>query len=291
MRSPNYPAYGLAETIEMAKAIWSKEERTIVSPEVAVKALGYQSLNGTARTKLASLRKFGLLEEVKNGGVRISDLAMKLIHHEADSVEYRDGIKEAALKPALYQEVYASHAKASDDAIRAFLKVKKAFSESGARQFVEAFRETLKLANLNGEAYTPGVNGRKPGKTPAVGDTVQWESQGVLQFSAPRRVRALTDDGEWAFVDGSDTGLPVKELTVTATPPPSDPKGTQKTSVKPPTLPEYQGSRQDVFSLSEGQVTLNWPATLSQESYEDLTAWLDIVKRKIGRSIKVEQSA
>src|SRR5207249_3344448 len=112
------------------------------------------------------------------------------------------------------------HARASDDAIRSFLKINKAFSESGAGQFVEAFRETLKLANLNGEAYTSGVNGKKPEKTPCVGDTVQWESQGVTQFLSPRRIRAITDDGEWAFVDGSETGLPVKELTVLATPPP-----------------------------------------------------------------------
>jgi hypothetical protein len=44
-------------------------------------------------------------------------------------------------------------------------------------------------------------------------------------------------------------------------------------------------TRQDVFSLTEGPVTIQWPATLSPESYEDLGDWLDIVKRKIGRSV------
>src|ERR1700694_4032837 len=98
MRSPNYPAYGLNETIQMARAIWNKEERTTVSAEIAVRALGYQSLSGIARTKLASLRKFGLLEQVKNGGVRISDLGMKLLHHPKDSPEYQAASQEAALK-------------------------------------------------------------------------------------------------------------------------------------------------------------------------------------------------
>jgi hypothetical protein len=115
------------------------------------------------------------------------------------------------------------------------LKVKKAFSESGARQFVEAFRATLKLANLNGEPYTPGVNGNKPGKTPVVGDFVQWELNSVLQFPIPRRLRALAEDGEWAFVEGSRTGLPIKELTVVA----GTPSESQKTKppIIPPTLP------------------------------------------------------
>jgi hypothetical protein len=43
--------------------------------------------------------------------------------------------------------------------------------------------------------------------------------------------------------------------------------------------------RQDVFSLVEGPVTIQWPAVLSAASFEDLSAWLDILKRKIGRSI------
>jgi len=286
MRSPNYPANGLEETLQMAKTIWTKEERTTVSPEVAMKALGYQGLNGAARTKLSSLRKFGLLDEDKNGGVRISDLAMRLIHHSADTPEYRAAIQEAALRPELFKELYGSHAKASDDAIRSFLLVNKAFSENGARQCIEAFRETVKLANLNGEAYTSTSNGSKPSKTPAVGDLVQWESQGVLQFATPRRIRALSDDSKWAFVEGSETGLPIQELTIV----PAAEQQKSQPQVKPPTLPEPKGSRQDIFSLSEGPVTLSWPAELSKESYEDLTAWLDIVKRKIGRSIQSEAS-
>jgi len=290
MRSPNYPAYGLAESIQMAKSIWNKEERTVISPDVAVKALGCQTMSGGARAKLSSIRKFGLLDEIKGGGVKISDLAMKLIHHSADSIEYREAIQEAALKPELYKELYGSHAKASDDAIRSFLKVKKAFSESGAGQFVEAFRGTLKLANLEVEAYTSSVNGSKPIKTPVIGDVVQWESNGALQFPAPRRIRALSDDGEWAFVDGSDTGLPIKELNIVTPTVPENLKRPQSASVKPPILPESQAVRQDVFSLSEGQVVLSWPATLSKDSFDDLSAWLDIVKRKIGRSI-VEQTA
>jgi hypothetical protein len=42
---------------------------------------------------------------------------------------------------------------------------------------------------------------------------------------------------------------------------------------------------QDVFSLTEGPVTIQWPASLSAESYEDFSGWLDLLKRKIGRSV------
>ena len=56
-----------------------------------------------------------------------------------------------------------------------------------------------------------------------VGDYVQWTSGGVDQFVQPRAVKQLninTVDGEeYARVEGSRTGIPVKELTVVGRPP------------------------------------------------------------------------
>ena len=44
--------------------------------------------------------------------------------------------------------------------------------------------------------------------------------------------------------------------------------------------------RQDLFSLPEGAVTVSWPATISQESFQDVADWLPILERKIKRSVK-----
>lgn len=43
--------------------------------------------------------------------------------------------------------------------------------------------------------------------------------------------------------------------------------------------------RQDVFSIEEGAVTIEWPAQLSVDSLKDIEDWLTIVKRKIARSV------
>jgi hypothetical protein len=55
-------------------------------------------------------------------------------------------------------------------------------------------------------------------KTVNIGDLVQWASDGVDKFDTPRRVRAtqMHDQQEWAFVEGSMTGMPVSELAVVA---------------------------------------------------------------------------
>ena len=45
-----------------------------------------------------------------------------------------------------------------------------------------------------------------------VGDEVQWTNQGVDQFDKPRKITGVSDDGKYAFVEGSNTGIPIEEL-------------------------------------------------------------------------------
>src|SRR5260370_16549076 len=53
-------------------------------------------------------------------------------------------------------------------------------------------------------------------KSAGTGDLVQWTSDGVDQFETPRRVQSVhrRDGKEWAFVEGTSTGVLLCELTV-----------------------------------------------------------------------------
>lgn len=46
------------------------------------------------------------------------------------------------------------------------------------------------------------------------------------------------------------------------------------------------GLRRDVFALDEGEVTVTMPKSLSRASFEDFSAWIDLVKRKVERSVQ-----
>jgi len=48
------------------------------------------------------------------------------------------------------------------------------------------------------------------------------------------------------------------------------------------------GVKQDIFTLEEGQVVLQWPAKLSQDSYEDFEGWINLILRRAKRSIVQE---
>lgn len=66
---------------------------------------------------------------------------------------------------------------------------------------------------------------------PKVGDYVQWEPKGIMQFGEPKQIVKISDDGAFAFVDESVTGLPVGELTLQDKPVPA--KDSAKTKSRP----------------------------------------------------------
>src|SRR5712692_8850327 len=102
-RSPNYPSCGLDDAIAMAKNLWNKEKRTPVPAEVAAKAIGYKSLSGPARTALAAMKKFGLLDDGKQG-ISLSQLAVRILH-PASEEGLLQALREAALKPELFKRL------------------------------------------------------------------------------------------------------------------------------------------------------------------------------------------
>lgn len=152
-RSPNYPSMKLSEALALAQKLWDKEQRTTVPPEVAVRAWNYNGLSGASRVALAGLRQYGLLDNA-SGGVRLSDLAIGILHSPKDSPERAAAIRKAALTPPLFQKMAKSHPNGSDDAIRSHLIIDRKFTEDGARRFIPPFREALKLANADPGGYT-----------------------------------------------------------------------------------------------------------------------------------------
>lgn len=147
MRSPNYPAISLSEALTLAKKLWDKDKKTIVEPLNAAKTFGYSIMSGPARTKISALRKYGLVLDVE-GGIQISPLAMRILHQHSATEDYQKAVREAALNPELFKEIYDTHNEASDDTLSSYLVVKRGFTEDGARLVVKAFRETISLAKL-----------------------------------------------------------------------------------------------------------------------------------------------
>ena len=47
---------------------------------------------------------------------------------------------------------------------------------------------------------------------------------------------------------------------------------------------------QDTLTLPQGKVVLQWPATISQEDYQDVEAWLHLMGRRVKRAVAIDQA-
>src|SRR5260221_5821337 len=114
-RSPNYPGFPLEDAIKNVQALFKVASRTAVAPIVAVKAWGYTGLNGVSRVRLAALRYYGLIEIEKSGNIKLSRRGLTVSMRSPDSPEYGAAIKEAALAPIIFQELYESQRGVADE--------------------------------------------------------------------------------------------------------------------------------------------------------------------------------
>lgn len=152
-RSPNYPAISLRDAVEAVRSIHDKEKKTVVSGEVIAKSLGYISLSGNARTKIAALKKYGLLDGDERKGMRVSDLAVRILYPNG-ATDQMASLREAALRPELFKALYQDFRDGSDAAILHHLINRLDFSPAGAKQVVAAFRDTYSFAGLNMKEYS-----------------------------------------------------------------------------------------------------------------------------------------
>lgn len=297
-RSPAYPTVGLREAVSRAARFYKADGKAGAPPELAVKHMGFASAHGQAFSVLSALKKFGLVTE-SNGRIVPTQRTIEVVNLKEDDPRRLRALREAAVEPTIYQELIEQHRETgwpSDDVLESELITYRNFNPNSVAGFVKDLRDTLDYAGLSGkDALEPNDDAGEGSEwvRPKVGDYVQWESQGTLQFPAAKRIQALSDDGLYAFVEGSSTGLPVRDLLIEqrpeSAPMPPTPQRLAPESASagvlrnPPQL--FPNLRQDVFSLSEGAVTIQWPTPLSPESIEDLQSWLEILKRKIARSV------
>jgi hypothetical protein len=293
-RSPNYPGISLKAAVEKI-TVWYKADGLVTSPtEAAMK-----HMKGDYGRVTSALKSFGLVVE-DNDRIKLSQRGIDIVARTPDDSKRKQALKDAALSPTIYRDLVKEYPGGlpSDTTLQSELIAGRRFNPKSVNDFIVDFKATLEFAGISPstvvESSQQDENQDEEVKI-QVGDYVQWESNGILQLPVPKRVTGLSEDGNFAFVEGSGTGLPIKELTIeqppAAPPPPGgnltpEQQRAQFTNVLKSFSPPASGVRQDLFSLTEGTVSIQWPASLSPESFEDVSAWLDILKRKIGRSVK-----
>jgi len=259
VRSPKFPFIDLKTALEKADTFYQSEKRNSASVPVAMKVWGYNDKSSGGLQTISALKEFGLMEDSGSGDgrrVKLTDRALRinLDKREGDAQDRSKLIKESALLPKIHSNLWQQYQGElpSDSNLRHSLMFdyETPFNENTVDDFITQFRSTLSFAKLTAS------------------DSISSDAKDTVQNES-----AVEKDTEMQEVQQHQ---PLAKQQ----PPPLG---------KLPLPPPAQGAFQDVFSLSEGPVTIQWPASLSPESYEDLAAWLDILKRKIGRSVQPKE--
>ncbi len=314
-RSPAHPSVGLEAAIERTDTLYKKEGEHFI-PMDAVAAVWKLSTKASGFLQLlSSLKQYGLLEEKgakENRQFKLTSSALDITLHPENATQRLDAIKEAALLPSIHQEIwdkYNGKLPTEDASIQSYLlrgREGATFNRNQVDPFISRFRETLRYGGLligdkkaEDASVDSGNNGndlKTPPSVVQVGSYVQCTSQGGHRFPEPKKVAGI--DGEWAFVEGSPTGIPMTELLTVDPPKQSNPE-------TPPTNPFFnpqterdetpgEGIALDRTTLDEGTVRLEWPDDLSEDSVEEFQDWMvsriNRARRKAGLpKIKIEE--
>lgn len=230
VRSPKYPNYHLAKAIDNIEKVYNADRTAQLHRETIAKHLGYSGLSGSSDTSIATIAQYGLLERIGKGEMRVSQLAVDVLVPESEAQRIK-AVNKAALTPPLFLEIY-NHFEGrtpSDEALRTYL-LRRDFNDRAIKPIVKSLGPTFSMIKKAGEKENESESGGgftlndanidEPGDNDvvyggaAVGNLVQWERDGALQLPTPSRVRHVTEDGDWVFVDGSETGIPMSQTIV-----------------------------------------------------------------------------
>jgi hypothetical protein len=301
MRSPAYPYISLESAIKRAREFHEREGRNAANIRVTVKHWGYEEKSSSGLQTVAALVSFGLMQDEGTGEKRKLQLTPKALRILLDtdplSTARVDAIKACALAPKVHQDLWNKYKWGTNPPSDASLanvltfEWEPPFNEKSVGGFIRQFKETIAFAKLS-DSDTLSAEGDDKGSEravdggqlkyiPKVGDFVQWEPKGVLQFPEAKRISSLSSDGKYAFVEGSNNGISCEELTK-QTPPVQTvpPAGSNSAN----SLSQNATMREFVYSLDEGKAVFQWPTPLSAESITELKDWLKILERKITKS-------
>jgi hypothetical protein len=157
VRSPNFPILSLPQAVERIETIYDREQTVPADPHTIANHLGYSGLNGASLKMISALRKYGLLEVAGPDAMRVSALAMTIMHPASDG-EKREALREAANGPALFRQlndVFGGQ-RPSETNLRSWL-LRNGFAKSAVDNVIKAYGETMDLVGGPDEGYRASV--------------------------------------------------------------------------------------------------------------------------------------
>lgn len=293
-RSPKFPYISLVKALERIEVLYTKAKRYDARVADIAKDWGLSAKSSSTDRTVAAIQSFGLIEDSGSGEnrkIKISGLGARILADARPGVR-ESLLAEAALKPPTIAE-YAQKwmdGRPDDSHALSQLQFEGGFTAEAAKIFLRVFDETIQFTSARQYDKKSEKNIEEdreenlPHDEPEIGDWVQVEIEGAFALEQPARLRAIEihDGRKWAFITGSESGVPMEQVVLHAKGAP--PAASGKT---PPILPETH--LQAGFSpspLAKGE--REWlRGPLSKEVGYRLVVTGELGPREIGKLIKL----
>lgn len=145
------PRGSLQDASELARKVWDAARRSSVEWGAFAKALGHSAPSGGAyKTKLALLRVFGLIENVGEDRVRLTDTGFDVIRGD-DPGSQAAAKRKAFLNVGAYSELVsdqAGHKLIEDEALANRFHYGWGVSDDAAKEAAKSFVESAQFAGV-----------------------------------------------------------------------------------------------------------------------------------------------
>ncbi|MBZ9724264.1 hypothetical protein LB554_09920 [Mesorhizobium sp. CO1-1-11] len=220
LRSPGYPNFSLPAALKQAEKVFSTNRRNPMDRNSAAIAMGYSGSSGAADKAIATLTHYGLLDKVGKGEVRISQLALDILHPSPDS-NRGNALLIAAFKPQLFTVLKNRFpdGHVSDTTLRSFL-IREEFQNRAIDPVIKAYTETsafLRQENAY-ESYdsAPANTVESHGEANGGSDMTEYMSAGVQPTArAPAAQTVVAAPNERVVF--TEEGSPGQSLRLVAT--------------------------------------------------------------------------
>jgi hypothetical protein len=244
VQSPGYPNSSLPKAIQSVRMIFDADRRNPIDREVAAKHIGYGGSSGASDKALATLAHYGLTEKVAKGEIRVSQLALDIIHPDKPEDRKR-ALVLSAFNPQIFKDLRERFGggHVSEGALESYLK-RENFLDRAITPVTKAYLETCRYLEQEKAFESGGIEGSEAEES----DSVEFEE---------------------APMDTADT--------LKKTPPPPPPP-------TPQTFDAPAGMRKFVINLPNGgDAILAYPGDLTAEGYQDLEDYLNLFFKKAKR--------
>lgn len=168
--SPGYPNTSLPKAISAVRKIFDADRRNPIDRVTAAKHIGYAGQSGASDKALASLAHYGLTEKTGKGEIRVSQLALDIIHPDPSNPQSeKRALVHAALTPQIFKDLRARFPDhVSEDSLKSYL-IREGFQNVAINPVTSAYFDTFRFLEQS-KAFESGGISDAEGEESDLGD-------------------------------------------------------------------------------------------------------------------------